>query len=96
MTAGKSKKKQSFEQSLEKLEKIVKDMEAGELSLDEMISRFEEGQGLIKFCTGKLNEVEKRIELLVKKGDKLVAEPLEDVEEETDEPAESEEQDDLF
>ena len=42
-------------------------MERGELSLDEMMSRFEEGQSLVGYCTRKLDDVEKRVELLVQK-----------------------------
>jgi exodeoxyribonuclease VII small subunit len=75
---GETRKKgtQSFEKSLERLEKIVGEMEGGRLSLDDMIARFEEGQGLIKFCSEKLNEVERKIEVLVRKGDKTETEPF--------------------
>ncbi len=60
----------SFEKSMDRLEAIVSDMEGGELSLDAMITRFEEGQSLIKFCSGKLDEVERKIEkLLTTEGD---------------------------
>lgn len=58
-----------FEQALERLEQIVQRMEAGEMGLDEMVAAFEEGQRLVKLCTQKLNEVERRIELLVKTPD---------------------------
>ena len=57
-------------------------LEGGSLSLEDMIARFEEGQGLIKFCSHKLNEVERRIEILVKKGDEIAAEPFEEQPEE--------------
>ena len=76
--AKKKTPEQNFEKSLERLEKLVADMESGSLSLDAMIERFEEGQALIKTCTGKLNEVERKIEVLVKKNDKLTTEPLDD------------------
>ena len=68
----------AFEKALARLEKIVAEMEAGKMPLEEMISRFEEGQTLIKFCTKKLNEVERRIEILVKKGESAVAEPFDE------------------
>lgn len=71
----------SFEKSLERLEKIVADMEGGDLSLEDMIARFEEGQGLVRFCSKKLNEVEQKIEKLVKKDGEMVAEPLDPEEE---------------
>jgi exodeoxyribonuclease VII small subunit len=56
----------SFEQALEKLEKTVEKMEAGNLPLDKMIECFETGSGLAAFCREKLNSLEKKIELLVK------------------------------
>ena len=74
----KGSKGQEFETSLKRLEQIVSDMEAGTLSLDDMVARFEEGQTLIKFCTRKLNEVERKIEVLVKKGDAVETEPLDE------------------
>jgi exodeoxyribonuclease VII small subunit len=65
-----------FEESLGRLEKVVAEMESGRLSLDEMMARFEEGQTLIANCTQKLNEVEKRVEVLVKQGDRDETAPL--------------------
>jgi exodeoxyribonuclease VII small subunit len=58
-------------------------MEGGVLSLEEMIARFEEGQRLIKLCTTKLNEVEKKVETLVKEGDRILSKPF-DVDEVVD------------
>ena len=69
---------ENFEQALERLEKIVADMENGSLKLEEMIACFEQGQALIGFCTRKLNEVERKIEVLVKQGQELATEPFED------------------
>ena len=66
-----SKKNESptgFEAALKRLEAIVEEMESGETDLDTMIASFEEGQKLVKFCTAKLNEVEKKIEKIVKDG----------------------------
>lgn len=98
--AGKPEEKINFEKAMERLEKIVGEMESGSLSLEEMISRFEEGQSLIKFCTTKLNEVEKKVELLVKKGDDISTVPFEgDAEEEQNEDDDEEdtgEEKDLF
>ena len=68
---------QTFEKSLARLEKLVQEMESGRLSLDKMMVCFEEGVSLVTFCNKKLNEVERKIEMLVKKGDKVVAEPFE-------------------
>jgi exodeoxyribonuclease VII small subunit len=71
------KKSADFEQSLERLESLVEEMEVGELSLEEMIKHFEEGSRLVELCTEKLNEVEQKIEKLVKRNDELVEEPFE-------------------
>ena len=84
----------SFEKALERLEEIVEEMEGGSLSLDKMIAGFEEGQALLKFCTQKLNEVEKKIEVLVKKGDKISTEPLD--EKTVEEDSEGSKSDNLF
>ena len=61
-------KPQGFEKSLERLEAVVSEMEGGDLGLGEMIKRFEEGQKLIGVCSKQLDEVERKIEMLVKKG----------------------------
>ncbi len=71
-------KESSFESALARLEEIVKEMDSGELDLDKMVSHFEEGSKLIKTCSAKLNEVESKIEKIVKRGDELVAEDFED------------------
>lgn len=68
----------SFEKALGRLETIVEEMEGGTLSLEDMMSRFEEGQGLVKVCSSKLNQVERRIEILVKEGEKVSVEPFEE------------------
>ena len=85
MTAKKTAKEQSFEKALARLEEIVEGMEEGNMPLDKMIAQFEEGQALVKQCSEKLNEVERRIEVLVKKGDEVVEEPFDDGEAEEDE-----------
>mgnify|MGYP001305244452 CR=1 FL=1 len=66
----------SFEQALARLETLVKEMEGGALSLDRMMACFEEGSQLVKVCEAKLNEVEKKIETLVKKGDSQATLPF--------------------
>ena len=64
----KEKTDPNFDESLARLEQIVSQMESGEMDLDAMVASFEEGQKLIQFCSKKLNEVERRIEVLVKDG----------------------------
>lgn len=75
----------TFEKSLARLETIVTEMESGELGLEDMIARFEEGRRLTTFCSKKLNEVERKIEKLVKdeNGD-MVATELDDGSDETE------------
>jgi exodeoxyribonuclease VII small subunit len=53
-----------FEDALSRLESIVKDLEKGELSLESSLARYEQGIRLAKFCNEKLEEAEKRIEML--------------------------------
>ena len=85
----KNEKQMNFEEAMSRLEKIVEEMESGKMDLESMISRFEEGQRLIKFCSAKLNEVEKRVEVLVKKGGELTKEPFDESEagDENEEPS---------
>ena len=71
------KKSADFEQSLERLEALVEEMEGGELSLEEMISHFEEGSKLVDLCTKKLNDVEQKIQKLVKQDGELKEVPFE-------------------
>jgi len=58
--------KQSFENAMQKLEEITKELEVGELSLEKALQRFEEGVKLSKFCGEKLEETEKRVTILLK------------------------------
>jgi len=58
--------KDKFEEALKRLEELVKRMEAGDLTLDESLKAFEEGIRLIRFCTRKLDETERRVEILLR------------------------------
>lgn len=74
----KTSQEPGFEEALKKLETLVEQMESGEMGLDAMVAAFEEGQKLIAFCTNKLNEVERKIEILVKdENGNISAQPLE-------------------
>ena len=64
--ARKDSSDQKFESALEELVEVVEQLESGELSLEDSLSAFEKGVGLVRFCNQKLNEVEKKIEMLVK------------------------------
>lgn len=65
----KEKKEPKFEEALEKLEKIVEDLESGDLSLEDSMKRYEEGIRLSKLCSKRLEEAKKKIELLLKSDD---------------------------
>ena len=77
MAEKKTAEAPGFEPSLARLEALVREMESGRLSLEQMMAHFEEGTALVKVCSAKLNEVEKKIEMLVKKGDGQAAVPFE-------------------
>ncbi len=56
---------EKFEEAMARLEEIVKGLESGDLALEDALKAFEEGMGLIKFCSKKLEEAEKKVTLLV-------------------------------
>ncbi len=58
-------KELNFEQSMEKLEKIVQELENGDLNLDDSIKKFEEGMKISKDCNKFLEEAEKKITVLI-------------------------------
>ena len=64
--ADKKASEKRFEVALEELEKVVEQLESGELSLEDSLTAFEKCVGLGKYCNEKLTEVEKKIELLVR------------------------------
>ncbi len=57
-----------FEEALSRLEEIVRELENGTAELDKSLAMFEEGVELVKLCSGKLDEAEKRINILVGNG----------------------------
>ncbi|MGM0445340.1 MAG: exodeoxyribonuclease VII small subunit [Bacillota bacterium] len=61
----------SFEKAVEELEEIVNNLEEGGLSLEDSLDKFSRGIKLIKYCNEKLNETEKKIEVLIKEDDEL-------------------------
>ena len=60
-----AEKKQSFEESMQRLETIVSDLESNEKPLDETIALFEEGLKLVKNCDEKLKKFETQIDKLI-------------------------------
>lgn len=71
--------KHSFEESLEKLEQITKEMEDGDLSLEASLKKFDEGMKLAEFCARKLDEAQQRVDMLINKNGVLTAEPFADL-----------------
>lgn len=59
-------KKQTFETSLKELEKIVRRLEEGDSSLEDSLKLFEDGVKLSRECQERLNQAERRIEILLK------------------------------
>ena len=66
MTDKKEQTPQKFEEALQRLEEIVHRMEEGDLNLEESLASFEEGIKLTRFCQAKLDEAQKRVEILLK------------------------------
>lgn len=62
-------KKGSFEETIKELEKIATELENGDLSLEDSVSKFEEGMKLSKQCNDLLENAEKRITILLKDGE---------------------------
>lgn len=58
-----------FEEALKKLEKIVADLEGGNLALDDSLEKYEEGIKLSKMCAKKLEVAKKKVEILLKSED---------------------------
>jgi exodeoxyribonuclease VII small subunit len=67
----------TFEGALKRLEEIVAQLEGNKLELEQSLQIFEEGVKLVRFCTGRLDAAERRIEiLLADKAGRLRAEPF--------------------
>jgi exodeoxyribonuclease VII small subunit len=62
-------KLKDFESALKSLEDIVARLEGGDLTLDEALKLFEEGVKVSRFCNSKLEEAERKVEVLVKSAD---------------------------
>jgi exodeoxyribonuclease VII small subunit len=67
---------ESFEHCLDELEKVVKELEAGELPLEKSIELFERGMGLSEACRKQLEAAETRVDMLVRKEGRITAEPF--------------------
>jgi exodeoxyribonuclease VII small subunit len=67
---------QTFESCLEELEKVVKELETGDLPLERSIELFEKGVGLSESCRKQREDAETRIEMLTRKDGRLQPEPF--------------------
>lgn len=72
MRKNEEKQNISYEQAAAELESIVQLLENGELTLEDSIKMFEKGIGLVHFCNKKLDDIEKRITLLIEGKDGVV------------------------
>jgi exodeoxyribonuclease VII small subunit len=70
--------REKFEEALGRLEELVKKMEAGDMTLEESLRAFEEGTRLARFCAKKLDETERRVDLLLKQGEEPGTRPFRD------------------
>ncbi|MDF2723079.1 MAG: XseB [Paenibacillus sp.] len=66
----------SFEQAMEKLEQIVAKLEGGDVPLEKAIELFQEGMTLSQLCGQKLEQVERKIEMLLEENGALVKKPF--------------------
>ncbi len=64
----------NFETSMEQLEKIVQDLEKGDLNLDDSIKKFEEGMKISKECNKFLEDAEKKITVLINNDETVIEE----------------------
>ena len=67
---------ESFEASLGELEKVVKELEAGDLPLERSLELFEKGMALSETCRKQLENAETRVEMLIRKEGKVQPEPF--------------------
>jgi exodeoxyribonuclease VII small subunit len=65
-----------FEEGLQRLEKIVDELEKGEVPLEKSLMLFEEGVKISAACRKELEEAEGKVEILLKQGGKIQAEPF--------------------
>ena len=88
---GATGSEQGFEQTVEQLERIISDLESGELSLEDSLRSFENGVGLVRRAEAILNNAERRVEILLKRpgadrgaGDGPEVQPFQQIENDPD------------
>lgn len=65
-----------FGKAMARLEEIVQSLEKGNLSLEDSLKFFEEGMRLSQICMARLDEAEKKVEILMKDKEKTVLKPF--------------------
>ena len=60
-----AKKKETYSQAMERLEKIVRQIDSNELEIDELSEKIKEANEIIAFCAGKLTKADREIEKLL-------------------------------
>jgi len=68
--------KEKFEDTLRKLEDLLRKMEGGDMGLEESLKAFEEGIRLSRLCTERLDEAERRVDILLREDDAVAIKPF--------------------
>ena len=71
MEEEKNNKEKSFEENINELEKLVKELETGSCSLDDAIEKFTEGTRLAKLCGDKLNQATEKVNKILTENGEL-------------------------
>lgn len=69
-------KELSFEQAMEKLEAVVAQLESGDVPLEKAIELFQQGMELSRLCGGKLEQIERKIEVLLEENGSFAKKPF--------------------
>lgn len=77
---AKTENKETFETALLKLETIIKDLESGEIDLDNSIEKYNEAMKLVKFCTEKLETASKTVNKILNEDGEFVEFKRDDME----------------
>lgn len=72
------KEKQTFEEDLKKLQKIVEELAGGKITLGEALKKYEEGVKIAQSCSQALTDAQRKVELLMKKDEKFSLEKFDD------------------
>ena len=73
-----TKEKQSFEDDIKRLQKIVEELSGGKLTLGESLKKYEEGVRLAQSCSAVLNDAQRKVETLLKKDGKFSLDKFDD------------------